>query len=124
MRAAILEEYGRRGRELVLTEKPVPEPGPHEVLVKVKTAGVNPLDNKIIRGQMRLVASYRLPLILGNELVGTVEKTGEGVDEFSKGQRVYGRLPVKRIGAFAEFAAVKASALAPVPKYLTDEEAA
>ena len=124
MKAAVLEEYGRKGRDLVLYEVPDPEIEEDEVLVRVRTAGVNPLDNSIIRGNLRLLAPYPLPLIPGNELVGEVLEVGEAVEGFRVGERVYGRLPIKKIGAFAELAAVKASALAHVPDYLSDEEAA
>lgn len=79
MRAAILDKYDKHGRELQMLELPVPEPGPGEVLVRVHTAGVNPLDNMIIRGEVKLVVPYRFPLTMGNELVGTVEALGAGV---------------------------------------------
>lgn len=61
---------------------------------------------------------------MGNELVGTVEALGPGAGRFSVGDRVYGRMPLAKIGAFAEYAVVAQSALAKVPDYLSDEEAA
>lgn len=65
-----------------------------------------------------------IPLVMGNEFAGVVEKTGAAVKEFSASDRVYGRMPLKKIGAFAEYAAVDAAAIAKVPEYLSDEEAA
>ena len=124
MKAAILEGYGRSGRDLVLGDVPAPEIGDTEVLVRVRAAGVNPLDNMIVRGEVKLIVPYRFPLIMGNELVGVVERTGNAATKFSAGERVYGRMPLAKIGAFAEYAAVDESALAKVPDYLTDEEAA
>ena len=94
------------------------------MLVRVHTAGVNPLDNMIVRGEVKLIVPYRFPLVMGNELVGTVEALGPGVSRFSVGDRVYGRMPLAKIGAFAEYAAVAQTALAKVPDYLSDEEAA
>lgn len=124
MKAAILENYSKRGGELVIREVPVPEMGRGDVLVNVRTAGVNPLDNMIIRGEVKLITPYKMPLVMGNEFAGIVEKTGADVTGFSAGDRVYGRLPLNRIGAFAEQVAVEASAIAKVPDYLSDEEAA
>ena len=124
MKAAILDKYDKNGRELQIRELPVPEPGPGEVLVRVHTAGVNPLDNMITRGEVKLIVPYRFPLVMGNELVGTVEALGPGAGRFSVGDRVYGRMPLAKIGAFAEYAVVAQSALAKVPDYLSDEEAA
>lgn len=124
MKAAILDKYDKGGRELQVRELPVPEPGRGEVLVRVHTAGVNPLDNMIIRGEVKMIVPYRFPLAMGNELVGTVEALGAGVGRFAIGDRVYGRMPLAKIGAFAEFATVAQTALAKVPDYLSDEEAA
>ena len=124
MKAAILDKYDKNGRELQIRELPVPEPGSGEVLVRVHTAGVNPLDNMIVRGEVKLIVPYRFPLVMGNELVGTVEALGPGAGRFSVGDRVYGRMPLAKIGAFAECAAVAETALAKVPYYLSDEEAA
>lgn len=61
---------------------------------------------------------------MGNEFSGVVEKVGANVTGFEPGDRVYGRMPLSKIGAFAVFAAVDAGALAHVPDYLSLEEAA
>ena len=116
MKAAILTGYSKNGREVEVRDIPVPEPLDREVLVRIRTAGVNPLDNMIIRGDVKLIVPYRFPLVMGNEFVGIVEKTGAGVSRFHSGDRVYGRMPLKKIGAFAEYAAVDEAALAHVPE--------
>ena len=103
---------------------PIPEIGSDDVLVKIMVAGVNPLDNMIIRGEVKMITPYKLPLILGNEFSGVVEEVGNNVDEFSVGDRVYCRMPLDKIGAFAEFAAVNKNALAKIPDYLSFEQAA
>jgi 3-dehydroquinate synthetase len=84
----------------------MPEMKDNDVLVKIRTAGVNPLDNMIIKGEVKMIVPYSFPLIMGNELVGIVEKVGKSVRKFQSGDRVYGRMELKRIGAFAEYAAV------------------
>lgn len=124
MKAAILEKYASDGRELVIKDVPVPEVGDNEVLVNIKAAGVNPLDNMIVRGEVKLIVLYKFPLVMGNEFAGVVEKAGGKVTEFKKGDRVYARMPLDKIGAFAEYASVKADALAKIPDYLSFEEAA
>lgn len=96
----------------------------HSSAVPVKAAGVNPLDNMITRGEVKLVVPYAFPLVMGNELAGVVEVVGAGVTAFAPGDRVYGRLPLGKIGAFAELCAVDAGALAKIPDYLSFEEAA
>lgn len=124
MKAAILNQYHKNGCDLEVKDIPAPEISENEVLVKIKTAGVNPLDNMIVRGEVKLLVPYAFPLVMGNEFVGVIEKTGSAVKKFETGDRVYGRMPLKKIGAFAEYAAVEQSSIAKVPEYLSDEEAA
>lgn len=124
MKAAILNGYDKNGKELEIRDIPVPEITENEVLLKIRTAGVNPLDNMIIHGEVKLIVPYSFPLVMGNEFVGIVEQKGAAVTGFEVGDRVYGRMPLKKIGAFAEYTAIDASAIAKVPEYLSDEEAA
>ncbi|HEM6115653.1 NADP-dependent oxidoreductase [Streptococcus pluranimalium] len=124
MKAAQLNDYNKNNLNLKLVDVPKPEPQDKQVLVKVLTAGVNPLDNMIARGEVKMIVPYKTPLIAGNEVVGLVEKIGTGVSQFTVGDRVFSRLPLDSIGAFAEYVAVDVAALAKVPEYLTDDEAA
>ncbi|NQM37563.1 NADP-dependent oxidoreductase [Streptococcus suis] len=124
MKAAQHTSYNKNNITLNLTEIAKPQIKPNQVLVKVTAAGVNPLDNMISRGDVKLIVPYKLPQTAGNEVVGLVEEVGATVTNFAAGDRVFGRLPLDSIGAFAEYVAVDAQALAKVPAYLTDEEAA
>ena len=124
MKAAVLTGYDKNGRMLEIRDVPVPEMKDNDVLVKIRAAGVNPLDNMIIRGEVKMIVPYSFPLVMGNEFVGMVEKVGRNVKKFQPGDRVYGRMELKRIGAFAEYAAVDQGAIARVPEYLSNEEAA
>ena len=94
------------------------------MLVKISAAGVNPLDNMISRGEVKMIVPYKLPTISGNEFVGIVHKVGSKVSKFKINDRVFARLPLDKIGAFAEYVAVDENALAIVPQYLSDIEAA
>ena len=124
MKAAVLTGYDKNGRALELRDVPMPEMRDNDVLVKICTAGVNPLDNMIVKGEVRMIVPYSFPLVMGNEFVGIVEKIGKNVRAFQRGDRVYERMELKRIGAFAEYAAIDQGAIARVPEYLSDEEAA
>lgn len=102
----------------------MPQINNHEVLVKVKAAGVNPLDILNLNGSVRMIADYKLPLTLGNELSGVIEAVGDDVLNFKVGDPVYTRLPLNKIGAFAEYAAVNEDALSIMPENLSFIEAA
>lgn len=124
MKAAQHTSYNKKNITLNITEVATPSITDKEVLVKVTAAGVNPLDNMISRGEVKMIVPYKLPQTAGNEVVGIIEETGRQVKNLKVGDRVFGRLPLDHIGAFAEYVAVDSQALAKVPDYLSDEEAA
>ncbi|MBF0780633.1 MULTISPECIES: NADP-dependent oxidoreductase [unclassified Granulicatella] len=124
MKAAILRKYAKNNLALHIEEVDMSKINANQVLIRVSASGVNPLDNMITRGEVKLIAPYKLPLITGNELVGYIEEIGKEVKTLKKGDRVFSRLPLSNIGAFAEYVAVDESAVALVPDYLTDEQAA
>src|SRR5581483_6593540 len=66
-------------------ELPVPEPGPHQVLIKVAACGVCRTDLHVFDGELE---HPKLPLVLGHEIVGHVEALGGDVDGFTAGMRV------------------------------------
>src|SRR5216117_2037125 len=84
MRAMLLDAP-RRPLRLSASATPPPEPGPGQVLVAVKTCGVCRTDLHVLDGEL---PHPKLPLVLGHEIVGTVERVGAGVDRFTGGQRV------------------------------------
>ena len=123
MKAFIMDRYGKAD---VLRAGEAPEPPLREddVLVQIHAASVNPLDVKIRDGEFKLLLPYRFPLILGNDMAGVVVRIGAAVRGFSVGDEVYARPDDDRIGAFAEFIAIRESSLALKPKTLTMEQAA
>ena len=123
MKAAVLTHYDKNGTDLEIRDIPVPTVKDDEVLVKIMTAAVNPVDNMIVREQVKLIVPYKTPLVMGNEFAGIVERAGSAVSGFHPGDRVYGRMPLKKIGAFAQYAAIKAAALARIPDFLSFEQA-
>ena len=69
MKAAVLTHYDKKGTDLEIRDIAVPVPEDDEVLVKMMAAAVNPLDNMIIRGEVKLIVPYKMPLVMGNEFV-------------------------------------------------------
>ena len=114
MKAAQIKKYSKE-IQVSVNEIPVPEPHEDEVLIKVMAAAVNPLEILQLTGSVRLIQDYKMPLTLGNECSGIVEKVGNNVKDFRTGDRVYARLPIQKIGAFAEYVAVDHKALAKMP---------
>ncbi|CAM5510183.1 NADP-dependent oxidoreductase OS=Streptomyces tendae OX=1932 GN=GUR47_04550 PE=3 SV=1 [Streptomyces tendae] len=123
MRAFTVEKYGGEAG-MRAAELPDPRLGADDVLVKIHAAGVNPLDLRIRNGDFKVFLPYRLPLVLGNDLAGTVVRVGPSVTRFAVGDEVYGRPDKDRMGTFAELIAVHQDDLAPKPVTLTMAEAA
>lgn len=117
MKAVQIEKY-TKDLQTNVKEVPVPTITDDQVLVKVKVAAVNPLELLNITGAVKLIQDYPMPLTLGNELTGVIEKVGGNVTDFQVGEKVYSRLPIDSIGAFAEYVAVDANAIAHLPKNL------
>jgi alcohol dehydrogenase len=123
MKAFILDRYGSADG-VRAGEMPDPQLREDDVLVQVHAAGVNLLDSKIRTGEFKLILRYGLPLILGHDVAGVVVRVGSRVHRFKPGDEVYARPADGRIGAFAEFIAIKEDDVAVKPKALTMEEAA
>src|SRR5260370_35612399 len=87
MRAARIHSYGDP-TGVKITQAPRPEPGHGQVLVRVKAAGVNPLDWMGAGGKARSWLDPRLPLALGRELAGTFEKLPEDAQRLQSVQEV------------------------------------
>jgi NADPH:quinone reductase-like Zn-dependent oxidoreductase len=101
-------------------ERPDPEPGPGEALVEIHAATVNPTDLSTRDGsRRRRLPDLEPPFVLGWDLAGAVAESGE---------RVVGMIPFVhiggRVGAYAEWAAVDPSWLAPLPEGIPFEDAA
>ena len=66
MKAAVLTGYNKNWHEVEISDIPVREVGTNDVPVKIRTAGVNPLDNIIIRGEIKMIVPSRCPLRWAN----------------------------------------------------------
>jgi NADPH:quinone reductase-like Zn-dependent oxidoreductase len=123
MRACFIERYGGPD-QLRIGDRPVPKPASNEVLIKVRCAGLNPVDFKTRDGKVKILLPYSMPRVLGNELCGDVVEVGAEVRTLQVGDRVAARVAKMSAGAFAEFAAVPADLAAKVPVAISDIDAA
>jgi NADPH2:quinone reductase len=108
VKAVWIEQTG--GPEVLqFGDRPIPEPGSGEVLVKLSAAGVNYTDISQRGGSNQIP----LPAVLGSEGAGTVERLGENVSGFRRGDRVaYAMVR----GSYAEYATVPAKMLVKIPE--------
>lgn len=108
----------------VVEDRPIPSPGPGDLLIKVEATALNPLEWKLHRG---LVSAYvdKYPVILGVDIAGTVVDVGEGVTHFAKGDRVITQASFESDRAgYQQYTLTVAELTAKVPSQLPLEEAA
>ena len=112
--------------DLRLEHVPAPLPAAGEVLVRIRAASVNPVDWKIATGSFRVLVRGGVPRTMGSDFAGEVTEIGPGVTAFARGDRVLGFVnPFTQTGGtFAEFAAVPANYVHPMPAELEFRDAA
>jgi NADPH:quinone reductase len=118
MRRVVCRELGPPDRLEVEDVEPV-QPGPGQVVVDVRSAGVNFADALIVTGGYQIKPP--LPFVPGSEVAGVIGAVGEGVDGWAPGDRVLG---MTGLGAFAEQAAVDPSVLLRLPAAMSFGQAA
>ena len=104
---------------LAVHEVPTPKPGPGEVLVRVRAAGVNPYDTYMRNGAYPVKPS--LPYTPGSDAAGTIEAVGGGVTKVKPGDRVYTATTLT--GAYAEYALARENQVYPLPEKFRSHKA-
>jgi NADPH:quinone reductase-like Zn-dependent oxidoreductase len=124
MKASYITGYG--GKEVVsYGDLPDPVITENSIIVRVKSASINPVDYKIKSGTIKLISPSFFPRILGTDFSGTVEKTGSQAAGLKQGDRVYGAAPIifGKPGTLAELVLVESKNVRLMPEWLSFEEA-
>ena len=122
MKAIVYRHFGSPD-VLHCEETAKPEPREGQVLIRVRAAGLNPLDWKLMKGEprfLRLIVGLHKPKHPGVDVAGEVESIGPGVTQFKPGDAIFGACR----GALAEYACAPVSSLAVKPENVTFEQAA
>lgn len=120
MKAIQVHQFG--GPEVMkLEDAKEPSAGPGQVLIRVKAAGVNPVDTTFRSGNHPLAKSLKLPWTPGGDAAGEVVAAGSGVEAFKAGERVFGSAAT---GSYAEMALMSPTRTAQLPQGMSFEEGA
>jgi len=123
MRAVRIHQYGGSA-EMNLEKIAIPEPGEGEVLIKIFSAGVNPIDWKIREGYLAEIIPHTLPLTLGWDFAGEIASLGKNACKWRIGDAVYARPDFSRNGSYAEYIVVSEDEIAAKPKTLSWQKSA
>jgi alcohol dehydrogenase len=107
--------YGPARGHLHCDTVPLPEPGPGELRLRLVAASLNPIDYKLLHGDLRRVMGLAFPQAMGFDGAGTVDAVGEGVRDFAVGERVFVRASRETIGTFAQATVQPARFVAKMP---------
>lgn len=125
MKAIAIQEFGD-AEVMKLMELPKPIIKSNEILVKLKAAGVNPVDFKIRKGLLQGRLLEKFPIILGWDGAGIVETVGNDIKTFKSGDEIftYARKEKLQDGTYAEYIALEEKHLAKKPNNLSFAESA
>lgn len=119
MKAIVLEAFGETNH-FILKDIPTPEPKQHEVRIRIKAVGFNPVDYKMRQGMY----GGDLPIILGSDCSGTIDALGPDAENFKVGDEVYA-MPFGRAsnGSYAEYVCLPEAMVCKKPVNITFEQA-
>jgi NADPH:quinone reductase-like Zn-dependent oxidoreductase len=124
MKKIIYDQYGEL-QHLRMADVDAPRPTPHGVIVQVKAVSINPLDWKIVQGDMKVMTGKSFPKGIGIDFSGVVSEVGAAVSGLAPGDAVMGALDaMKGTGALAERLHVLPHQLVPKPPSLDFAQAA
>jgi len=121
MKAAVIKDYGK---QVEISEIPIPELSADSVMIEVHAASINPFDIIVKAGYMKEMMPISFPYIMGYDVSGVVTEVGRNVSKFKIGDAVYARPNQMDAGSIAEYNIVKEDDLAFKPFKLSHEEAA
>ncbi|MDP9075892.1 MAG: NAD(P)-dependent alcohol dehydrogenase [Bacteroidota bacterium] len=123
MKKIIYDQYGSVDvLHAVEVNKPIPDT--QQILVKVKAVSINPIDWKILMGEVKLMSGKKFPKSVGCDFSGTIESTGTGIQKFKAGDDVFGVTNPFKEGALGEYILVNENEIAKKPADLSFEQAA
>ena len=119
MKAIYYSEFGSVD-VLEIGERPIPQPGPNQVLVKVAAAGVNPIDRRLRNGELQDFFQREWPIIPGWDVSGKIVKLGSEVSDWQIDQDIVGLAFtwVLQHGSYAQYIVIDDSSIAPLPPEL------
>ena len=124
MRAWQAMQYGNERSSLRLNAVEKPRPKNSEVCIKVHAASLNPIDYKLLHGDLKSVMPIQFPITMGFDAAGVVESIGSEVSKFKIGDKVYMRASRESLRAFAEYTVQPEAFVALMPANCSYEESA
>lgn len=124
MKALQIVKYGNLKDGLSIKEVEKPSIKASDILIEIKAAALNPIDYKLVSGDLKDMVPLSLPSTIGYDVSGVILEKGTEVTNFKLGDAVYARVPQKQMGTVAEYVAVESEIVSKKPDNISFEEAA
>lgn len=124
MKVLQIIKYGELKEGLRFNETAKPTISSADILVETKAVGLNPIDYKLVSGDLKDMVPLNLPSTIGFDVSGVVVEKGAEVTHFEIGDAVYARVPQNQMGTLAEYVAVDTEVVSKKPENISFEEAA
>jgi len=124
MKVLQILKYGELKDGLSFNEKAKPSIKNTDVLVKTKAASLNPIDYKLVSGDLKEMVPLDFPSTIGFDVSGVIVEKGSEVTNFEIGDAIYARVPQNQMGTVAEFVAIDNTVASKKPENISFEEAA
>lgn len=124
MKALQITKYGALIESLKVKEISKPDVQTNTILVEVKAASLNPIDYKLVSGNLKEMVALDVPCTIGFDVSGIVVKKGDNVVNFKIGDEVYARVPQEQMGTVTEYVTINSDVVAKKPANASFEEAA
>jgi NADPH:quinone reductase-like Zn-dependent oxidoreductase len=123
MKQLLITGYGEVEKNLTFSDVDLRKIKSNEVLIEIHYAGINPIDYKIIEGAMKPINKLKFPAPIGFDFSGIIVQKGKDVTKFNVNDKVYGRVPDKLAGTFAEKMIINYELINKAPNNISLEKA-
>jgi NADPH:quinone reductase-like Zn-dependent oxidoreductase len=124
MKALQITKYGKLKDGLCFNEVAKPIISASDILIETKSVGLNPIDYKLVNGDLKEMVPLKLPSTIGFDVSGVIVEKGAEVTKFEIGEAVYARVPQDQMGTVAEYVAIDSKVVSKKPKNISFEQAA
>lgn len=124
MRALMITKYGNINDSLEFQTIEKPSINDNEVLIKTHAASINPIDYKVLKGDLKIFKKLSFPAPIGYDVSGVIEQVGVKVKKFKVGDKVFSRVAGENVGTLADYVSAQQTHISLLPENMSFSQGA